>query len=52
MYFFLLHLSVADLLTAFLTLTPEIFIAGNESLESDLACKSVKFVQMIGPYLR
>lgn len=53
MYYFIIHLSVADLLTALLTLLPEIvwtatspyFYGGN------LTCKSVKFVQMLGPYL-
>ena len=53
MYYFILHLSLADLLTALLTLFPEIvwtfflpcFYAGN------VACKVMKFLQMVGPYL-
>ena len=53
MYYFILHLSLADLLTAFFTLLPEIiwtstlphFYGGN------VVCKSIKFLQMIGPYL-
>ena len=53
MYYFIIHLSVADLLTAVLTLTPEIvwtftypkFYGGN------VTCKAIKFCQMLGPYL-
>lgn len=54
MYYFMLHLSCADILTALLTLLSELiwtltvphFYGGN------VVCKSVKFAQMIGPYLR
>ena len=53
MYYFILHLSLADLLTAFLTLLPEVvwtftspYFYGGSAL-----CKMVKFGQMIGPYL-
>ncbi|TRY80117.1 hypothetical protein TCAL_14821 [Tigriopus californicus] len=54
MYYFMLHLSSADILTALLTLLSELiwtftsphFYGGN------LVCKAVKFLQMIGPYLR
>ncbi|XP_059085865.1 vasopressin V2 receptor-like [Tigriopus californicus] len=53
MYYFMLHLSSADILTALLTLLSELiwtftsphFYGGN------LVCKAVKFLQMIGPYL-
>ena len=54
MYFFILHLSIADLLTAFLTVLPEFvfelftapkFYAGN------YGCKLVKYLFMVGPYL-
>jgi len=53
MYYFILHLSLADLLTAFLTLLPEVawtftipYFYGGSAL-----CKMVKFGQMVGPYL-
>ena len=53
MYYFILHLSLADLLTAFFTLLPELcwtftwpnFYGGGA------LCKIVKYLQMIGPYL-
>jgi len=53
MYFFILHLSIADLLTAFCTLLPEFawtftfpkFYAGNA------VCKIMKYLFMVGPYL-
>lgn len=53
-HYFMLHLSFADVITAFLTLLPELiwtltapfFYGGN------FVCKAVKFMQMIGPYLR
>ena len=53
MYYFILQLSIADLLTAFLTLLPEViwtftlphFYGGM------VMCKIVKFTQMLGPYL-
>ena len=54
MYFFILHLSIADLLTAVGTLLPEFvwtlhsfphFHAGN------VGCKIFKYVFMVGPYL-
>ena len=53
-YYFMLHLSFADVITAFLTLLPEFiwtmtlphFYGGN------IVCKTVKFLQMVGPYLR
>ena len=53
MYFFILHLSIADLLTALCTLLPEFvwtftfpkFYAGNAG------CKLMKYLFMVGPYL-
>ena len=53
MYYFILHLSLADLLTAFLTLVPEVawtFTMPNFHGGAAL-CKLVKFTQMLGPYL-
>ena len=62
MYYFLLNLSVADILTAVLTLIPELawtvfgpdhlpfFSSGG--LSADLACRAAKFLQMVAPYLR
>ena len=53
MYFFILHLSIADLLTAIGTLLPEFvwtftfpkFYGGN------VGCKLMKYFFMVGPYL-
>ena len=53
MYYFILHLSIADLFTAFFTLIPEFawtftlpkFYGGN------VACKLMKYFFVIGPYL-
>lgn len=53
MYFFILHLSIADILTALFTLIPEfawtftfpMFYGGN------FLCKLLKYLQMVGPYL-
>lgn len=52
MYYFLLHLCVSDLTTAFLTVLPQLcwdatyrFAGGN------VTCKTVKFGQLLGPYL-
>ncbi len=54
MYFFLFHLSVADALTAVTTLLPELTVtaARPEFYGGESACRVVKFVQMIAPYLR
>jgi hypothetical protein len=53
MYYFILHLSLADLLTAFLTLLPELAwtLTFPHFLGGVVMCKLVKFVQMMGPYL-
>ena len=50
---FLVHLSLADLLTALLTLLPEIAWTLTSPLfhGGDLVCRTVKFLQMLGPYL-
>lgn len=52
MYFFLVHLSIADLVTGFFNVLPQlawevarIFYGGN------ILCKMVKFLQILGPYL-
>ncbi|CAH0552028.1 unnamed protein product [Brassicogethes aeneus] len=52
MYFFILHLSIADLITAFLSVLPQLawdityrFYGGY------FLCKMVKFCQTLGPYL-
>ena len=68
MYYFLLNLSVADILTAVLTLIPELIwtclgpdlelFSSGSSLSSswvglgDAACRVAKFLQMVAPYLR
>ena len=53
MYYFMLHLSVADILTALLTLLSELIwtFTFPNFYGGDFVCKSVKFLQMIGPYL-
>ena len=52
MYYFLLHLCISDLITGFFTVLPQLawdityrFYGGN------ILCKSVKFMQILGPYL-
>ena len=55
MYFFLLNLSIADLLNAVMTLGPELFFSLNGTLlldVSDPVCKVIKYLQMVAPYLR
>eukprot|EP00093_Oithona_nana_P006033 06033.XXX_92108_90352_1 [CDS] Oithona nana genome sequencing. len=53
MYFFILHLSIADLLTAFLTLLPEVIWTFTlpHFYGGVVMCKIIKFTQMLGPYL-
>jgi arginine vasopressin receptor 1A len=53
MYYFILHLSLADLLTAFFTLLPEIVWSATwpDFYGGNAVCKIVKFGQMVGPYL-
>ena len=54
MYFFLLNLLFADVLTAFLTLLPELMetIAKTGFDQYNSYCKAVKCLQMFAPYLR
>ena len=55
MYFFLLNLCVADMLTSVLTLTPELIreaVPGLLRPSSEIACKATKAAQMLAPYLR
>ena len=55
MYYFLLHLSVADVLTAFLTLLPELLrtVLGDAAFPAgDALCRAVKFAQLLAPCLR
>ncbi|CAN7943223.1 unnamed protein product [Ixodes pacificus] len=52
MYYFLLHLCVSDLITAFLTVLPQLgWDATYRFQGGNLACKTVKFGQLLGPYL-
>ena len=53
MYYFILHLSIADLLTAFLTLLPEVIWTFTlpHFYGGVVMCKIIKFTQMLGPYL-
>eukprot|EP00095_Tigriopus_kingsejongensis_P010910 snap_masked-scaffold348_size200312-processed-gene-1.4 protein:Tk10910 transcript:snap_masked-scaffold348_size200312-processed-gene-1.4-mRNA-1 annotation:"vasopressin v1a" len=53
MYYFILHLSLADLLTAFFTLLPELIwtFTWPNFYGGAFVCKAIKFLQMIGPYL-
>ena len=53
MYFFILHLSIADILTAFFTLLPEFAwtFTFPKFYGGDAVCKVVKFLQIVGPYL-
>lgn len=55
MYFFLLHLSIADILVAFSSLLPDLIltsVGGSHFPGGNAMCKTVKFIQMFGPYLR
>eukprot|EP00095_Tigriopus_kingsejongensis_P010028 maker-scaffold231_size243715-snap-gene-0.9 protein:Tk10028 transcript:maker-scaffold231_size243715-snap-gene-0.9-mRNA-1 annotation:"PREDICTED: uncharacterized protein LOC100906479" len=54
MYYFMLHLSSADILTALLTLLSELIwtFTSPKFYGGNFVCKTVKFLQMIGPYLR
>ena len=52
MYYFLQHLSISDMITAFFNVLPQLaweithrFYGGN------ILCKSVKYLQIFGPYL-
>ncbi|XP_077516225.1 oxytocin receptor-like [Amblyomma americanum] len=52
MYYFLLHLCVSDLTTAFFTVLPQLgWDATYRFRGGNVICKSVKFGQLLGPYL-
>jgi arginine vasopressin receptor 1A len=53
MYFFILHLSIADILTAFFTLLPEMIwtITFPQFYGGNVMCKAVKYGQALAPYL-
>ncbi|CAN7998934.1 unnamed protein product, partial [Ixodes hexagonus] len=52
MYYFLLHLCVSDLITAFFTVLPQLgWDATYRFRGGNLACKTIKFGQLLGPYL-
>ena len=54
MYFFLLHLFIADIIVAFSSLLPEIIIlsvTGKHFTGGNWFCKLIKYIQMFGPYL-
>ena len=54
MYFFILHLSIADLLTAIGTLLPEYiwtFTTFPDFHGGNVGCKIIKYLFMVGPYL-
>ncbi|KAH7961503.1 oxytocin receptor [Rhipicephalus sanguineus] len=52
MYYFLLQLCVSDLTTAFLTVLPQLgWDATYRFRGGNVACKLVKFGQLLGPYL-
>ena len=53
-YFFMFHLSIADVITTFLTLMPEFIwtLTAPNFYGGTYVCKAVKFLQMVGPYLR
>ena len=55
MYFFLLHLFIADIIVAFSSLLPELIvdaISGSHFAGGNSLCKLLKFLHMFGPYLR
>ncbi len=54
MYFFLLHLSIADILVAFFSLLPDLIMTwqGIDFFGGRALCKVVRAIQMFGPYLR
>ena len=53
MYFFILHLSIADILTAVLTLFPELMwtFTFPKWYGGNALCKFVKMSQVVGPFL-
>lgn len=52
MYFFLVHLCIADLTTGFFNVLPQLAWEGaGKFYGGNVLCKAVKFLQMLGPYL-
>ncbi|XP_025017409.1 vasopressin V2 receptor-like [Tetranychus urticae] len=52
MYFFLLHLSIADLITAFANVLPQLIWEITERFYGgNVLCKGIKYLQILGPYL-
>ncbi|KAF5305053.1 hypothetical protein FQA39_LY09315 [Lamprigera yunnana] len=52
MYFFILHLSIADLITAFLSVLPQLGWEVTYRFNGGVVlCKLIKFGQTLGPYL-
>ena len=52
MYFFLMHLSVADLITGFFNVLPQLaWEAAGHFYGGNVLCKTIKFTQILGPYL-
>lgn len=52
MYFFILHLSIADLITAFLSVLPQLaWEVTYRFYGGAILCKVVKYGQTLGPYL-
>lgn len=52
MYFFLVHLSIADLITGFFNVLSQLaWEAARHFHGGNILCKLVKFVQILGPYL-
>lgn len=52
MYFFLVHLSIADLVTGFFNVLPQLaWEAARRFYGGNILCKSIKFLQILGPYL-
>ena len=51
-YFFMYNLSIADFTTVFTTLIPEFFWTLEIYYGGNFTCKTLKFCQLFGPYLR
>ncbi|KAK9884236.1 hypothetical protein WA026_005186 [Henosepilachna vigintioctopunctata] len=52
MYFFILHLSIADLITAFFSVLPQlVWEITYRFYGENILCKFIKFSQTLGPYL-
>ncbi|XP_022247004.1 oxytocin receptor-like [Limulus polyphemus] len=52
MYYFLLHLCISDLITAFFHVLPQLaWDAAHRFYGGNVLCKVVKYLQILGPYL-